>query len=383
MNGTGVIPDADGGRGLRLRVEALLADLRRLRRDHLRRLRLPVGDAAEVPLEQGTHGGGVEVPHEHARQVVGRVVGPEVGVGLGLGDAGDVRGPAHHRPLVRTGLPEEGVEGLVVFPERGGLRAHAALFVNDVALGVELPEDGVHQAVRLQPGPQLDAVGGQAHHVDGPVLARARVEPLRAVLRVDLGEVVLDLDRALLLHQLVELLVELAILRRLVLRLGDVVDLALALALAHHLHLFPHLRPDFLLLVDDAEVGVDVLGPDDARALEHHVLEEVADAGDPLALVHRAHVGHPAPDHRRRVVALEEQPAHPVRERELLHVDLRLLRRPRRQGQEGKEKKEGEAAGCGQIHVIGLQKRTSARAPECRITGGGQPVKASSRCSVT
>ena len=46
-------------------------------------------------------------------------------------------------------------------------------------------------------------------------------------------------------------------------------------------------------------------------------------------------------------------------------------------------KKEGEAAECGQIHVIGLQKRTSARAPECRIAGGGQPVKASSRCSVT
>src|SRR3712207_6988721 len=54
--------------------------------------------------------------------------------------------PADHRPFVGAGLPEERVEGLVVLAERRRLQAHAALLVDDVALGVELAEDRIEQA---------------------------------------------------------------------------------------------------------------------------------------------------------------------------------------------------------------------------------------------
>ena len=57
-------------------------------------------------------------------------------------------------------LPEERVEGLVELAERRRLRAQAALLEDHVALGVELAEDGVQQAVRLQPRPQLERFFG-------------------------------------------------------------------------------------------------------------------------------------------------------------------------------------------------------------------------------
>ena len=39
------------------------------------------------------------------------------------------------------------------------------------------------------------------------------------------------------------------------------------------------------LLLDDLEVSIDVAGADRSASLEHHVLEEVADARDPWMLV--------------------------------------------------------------------------------------------------
>jgi hypothetical protein len=76
--------------------------------------------------------------------------------------------------------------------------------------------------------------------------------------------------------------------------------------------------------------------------LEHHVLEEMADAGDPLPLVDRADVGDPARGHRRRLVPLEEEEPHAVRERQLLNVDVRLFRG--RQEARKQEKKGGADA---------------------------------------
>ena len=75
----------------------------------------------------------------------------------------------------------------------------------------------------------------------------------------------------------------------------------------------------------------------------------------PGALVHGADVRHPARHDGRRVMALEEQPAHAVGERELLDVDLRLLRRRRRMGQGAEKQQEGKAAGRDHVHVIELQ----------------------------
>ena len=106
---------------------------------------------------------------------------------------------------------------------------------------------------------------------------------------------------------------------------------------AHDVHLPAHLLLDLLLLVDDAQVGLDVLGPDRLGPLEHHVLEEMADAGDPLPLVDGDDVGDPARGHGRRFVPLEEEETHAVREPQLLDVDARLLRgRQQAREQEGK-----------------------------------------------
>src|SRR5262249_57471315 len=101
---------------------------------------------------------------------------------------------------------------------------------------------------------------------------------------------------------------------------------------------------DLHLLVDELEVGLDVLGPDHAGALEHHVLEEVADPGDALALVRRSHAGHPARGDRGRLVAFEEQEAHAVAEGCDPHLDPRLASRERRRG--GGEASDQEGGGA-------------------------------------
>ena len=118
-------PDPHGGGGLGLGVEALLAELLRLQGDDRRRLDRPPGDAAEVALEERLDLRRLEVAGEDAREVVGSVVGGEVLLRLGERVHRDVRGPAHHRPLVRARLPEERVELLVVLAERGRLGARA------------------------------------------------------------------------------------------------------------------------------------------------------------------------------------------------------------------------------------------------------------------
>jgi hypothetical protein len=100
--------------------------------------------------------------------------------------------------------------------------------------------------------------------------------------------------------------------------LGDVVDLATAVGGAQLGDLGAHVLHHRFLLVDQLRVQRVVAGADDVRALEHHVLEQVGDAGDARALVRRADVGDPAARHRGREMTRHQQHAHAVVEHVLL-----------------------------------------------------------------
>ena len=124
---------------------------------------------------------------------------------------------------------------------------------------------------------------------------------------VDAVELVLDQDLALLGDQLVELLLQFAVARRLVLRLEQVVDFAAAIRRAHLPLLLAHLVADAFLLGDDFEVLLVILRADGRRALEHHVLEEVRDAGH--AEPSRSSCRRAPPSRRRRSVRRAARPA--------------------------------------------------------------------------
>ena len=234
-------------------------------------------------------------------------------------------------------MPEDRVERLVELSGRGRLDAQPALLVDDVPLGVELAEDGVLQPVGLHPEPELELVLRDGDEVGRQVVRREGVHPGGAVLRVDPVELVLDEEVALLLDEHVELRLELLVAGRLVLRLRDVVDLAAAPGRAHLRLLGPHLVAQLLLLGDDLEVPLRVLRAERRRPLEHHVLEEVADAGDADALVDAADLRDPAGGDRRLVGALDEEELHPVREDVLLGLDFL--------GRGGASEEEGRGGG--------------------------------------
>ena len=214
--------------------------MRDLQRDDVGDRRFPARNPAEVPLRHPRGLLHVDVADQDQRDVLRRVVGAVVGVCLRLRDRRDVGGPADDRPAVRVRLPEERLEALFELSERGRFRAHAALLEDDVALRVELAEDRVEEAVRLHPHPELELVRRHRDEVTGHVFVGERVHPGASGGRVDPVELVLDQDLPLFPDQLVELLLELSIVRGLVLRLQEVVDLAAPVRGAHLRLLLAH-----------------------------------------------------------------------------------------------------------------------------------------------
>ena len=102
------------------------------------------------------------------------------------------RSASRRRPAVRRRRPEHRVELLVKLARGRAVRAHAALFVDDVAFGVELAKHRIHQPIRFHPEPQLELVGGDVDEVDGEVLRGPGIHAARAGGGVDLVELVLD-----------------------------------------------------------------------------------------------------------------------------------------------------------------------------------------------
>jgi hypothetical protein len=73
-----------------------------------------------------------------------------------------------------------------------------------------------------------------------------------------------------------------------------------------------HLVAQLFLPGDDAQILLVIGGAERGRAFEHHVLEQVRDAGDAGPLVRAARVGHPTAGDGRVIVSLHEQHTHAV-----------------------------------------------------------------------
>ncbi len=274
---------------------------------------------AEVTLGELPHLGGIEVSNERRGHVVGGVVGREVVLRLREAVGPEVGRPTDHRPGIRVRFPEHGVEQLVELTRRRRFGAQAPLFVHHVPLGVELAEDGAQEAVRLHPEPELELVGGYGNEVNGLVLVGEGVHPRGTEAGVDLVELVFDHQLALLFGEGVELLLELDELGRPCRGIVGIVDLAEAVALPLLAIDRPHLILEGFLLLDNLKVAGDVRRPDGTGALEHHVLEEVAEARDAGPFVRRADVGDPAGGDGRELGSTHHENLHPVRELEGFH----------------------------------------------------------------
>jgi hypothetical protein len=121
----------------------------------------------------------------------------------------------------------------------------------------------------------------------------------------------------------------------------------LAAALAGRPLSTPEARLGWLIVLGTIPiVAAGLAGADRVGALEHHVFEEVADAGDPRPLVHAAHAGDPAgADDVGLVVAGHEQKLHAVGEGELLNLHLLGAGRGGERQKQGDGEREAEQAG--------------------------------------
>ena len=219
-------------------------------------------------------------------------------------------------------LPEHGIEELVE-PARGSrFGAKPPLFVHDVALGVELAEHGPEKPLRFHPEPELELVRGHGDEVDGDVVARERVHPGSAGFGVDLVELVLDHDRPLLLDELVETTLELDEFSRTCVGAERVVDLAEAVTLSLAAVDFADLFLELFLLFDDPSILDEVRRADGVAALEHHVLEKMAHAGNARTFVCGAGVSDPTGADGRELGALHHENVHAVCELERLDRNL-------------------------------------------------------------
>jgi len=230
-------------------------------------------------------------------------------------------------------VPDHGGEGFLELPGGGGVHPQAALLQHHVALAVEFPEHGVLEPVRLQPGPELQLVGGHVDVVEGPVLGGIGVHAGGAEPLVDLVQLVLDDQGALLLHLAVQGVQQLLVSRRAGLGIVQVADLAAAQSFAKQVQFGAEARDGLVLEGVELGIALGVARADDLGALEHHVLEEVGDPRDAGALVGRTDPGHPAAGDAGLVVALHHEDAQAVGEG--VGGDGQVLGRERREGQQG------------------------------------------------
>ena len=191
----------------------------------------------------------------------------------------------------------------------------------------------MQNALGLHPHPQLKLVGGHIDEIGRHILGGEGVHARAARPAVNPVELILDQYVALLSDEPVEVLLQLAIPRGLVLRLKQVVNGAVAILHAHLAFFQAHFIAHAFLRGDDFQVLLIVLSADGGRPLEHHVLEEVRNAGDAEAFVGAPDVRHPAARDGRFIVPFDQQKPHPIAE--ILLDDGDFLRRQwQRPGQE-------------------------------------------------
>jgi len=171
------------------------------------------GDRAEVFFHHLKRFRRVDVSHDGDDRVVRRMVLFEEGLQIIRRKKGYIRRPADDGPPVRACGKRRGQEQLHQLAGGNRLVGLAALLDHDIPLGVELPQDRVRHPVGLDAGPELDAVGRQAHLVGRHILTGRCIEVRSPVFRVEPIDLVFDdplLGLALKLLQLLRQSLDLA-----------------------------------------------------------------------------------------------------------------------------------------------------------------------------
>jgi len=180
------------------------------------------------------------------------------------------------------------------------------LLLDDLPLGVELPEDRTAEPVRLQPHPQFEPVRGHSDGVHGQVIAGARVEAVGAGVGVDRVQMGGNHVLPLLLLELQDLLSqfpnELQVSPNVLVHLGA-----------------QALRQGVLTLHQRRLCRV-VSGADGLCAFEHEMLVEVRQAGRARSFVRRPGLDPQLAGDQWDVVPLDNHDLHAVAEGGLLHV---------------------------------------------------------------
>ncbi len=239
--------------------DRLLDELRRL--DRTRRCRFLSGrQPPEVLPQQRQRLLGIDVTHDDHGHV-GRDVVPGVeGLRVLAREALQVAHVTDVRHAVGMGAVGDGDELLEQTAEGATLGAHAPLFLNHVALAVELAQHRIEETLAFQVREQLELVGRQRVAVDRVIGTGRGVQPDPAVAVDDLAELVLGDEIAGLVLRGRELRLEVGQFGSLDSRpipCGSVRPVG-PVDLGHRL-----------------DLGLVVGGADLGRSLERHVLEHV------------------------------------------------------------------------------------------------------------
>ena len=299
---------------LRFGEHALLGDLFHFQRHHVGCGLVARRDPPEIFLRHLRGLVRVKVADQNRREILRLIVQRVKVVRLLLGDRGNVRRPAQHRPGVGMRFPDHRVEGLGEFSERRRFGPHPPFLKHHVPLGVEFTENRMQQAFRLHPHPEFKLVGGNHDEIAGHVLGGEGVHARTAGRGVNPVKLILHQNLPLILDQLLELALQLAPAGRHILELGRIIDVSATIGLTHLALFLPHQIANAFLVGNNLEVALIILGANRRGPLEHHVLKKMSHAGDAGALVGTAHARHPAARHGRLALAFHDEQLHAVGE---------------------------------------------------------------------
>ena len=208
---------------------------------------------------------GIEIADQPDHHVAGNVVALEEFSRVGGGKALQIGSVADGGPVI--GIGHEGCAQELLDQAAGGtaVGTHAALFHDHVALFVELAHHGMHHAIRLERGPQLDLIRRHGVHVGSFVVVGEGVHADTAVALDDFAELVRHDVLVGFLDRILPGFLQLGQL------LGILTDPLGALSFVGGVGLLDFLQRGLL--------GSVVGGADVGRALEGHVLHHVSQTG--------------------------------------------------------------------------------------------------------
>ena len=257
-----------------------------------------------------------------------------------------IASPADDRVAIGVRLKGRGVEDLPEQAARTGVGPHAPLLVHHVPFRIEFAEDGVGKAVRLQKGPHLQLIGGQLDEVLGGVTAGGSIQMSPAQPLVGLPEFILDDVFPLLPqgvgHRLIELSDPRFVFVLIILILGLILGRipgyihgrsgGLILGLIRLLKsgaVFAALAVELPInavdLLHPGNLCWEVSGSVNFGSFEHHVFQQMRNAGPPLRIIDAPHAETKIERNGGRVVPFDHQNLHAVFEGPLDDVELHVL----------------------------------------------------------